>query len=630
MPTANQLQSTVVWHLLWRLMRYTPKLTLADIILWILFSSFLPALPGLILREFFDSLTGSSRLGFSPWIFVVLLLAVGLGRIVLLAIAQYVRNQYRFTISSLLRRNVLAYLLSRPGARPLVNTAAQNKSLSLGEFISYLRDDTNQIENNVVWTANLIGDGLFSLGFFVILLSINVPITLWVFLPLIGMVVIVRQAQTYIKRYWEASRQATQQVTGLLGEIFAAVQAIKIAGAEVQVLAHFRAVSDRRRQLMVRNQVLSAILDSAFENVVSLGTGLILLLVATSMSADTDRLSVGDFALFVYTLSFVTNFFSFSGQYMALSQRTTVSFERMAAVLQSDQRIASAAILVKHHPLYLNDLLAPRPKLPPIEQPRRDQTTRLQELRAVNLTYQYPHTGWRIKNVNFTLRRGSFTVITGQIGSGKTTLLHVLLGLLPLNAGEIYWNGNKIDDPANFLVPPRAAYTPQVPQLFSASLKANILLGLDQSSDELNQAIEMAIFDQDVSAMSQGWETLVGTNGVRLSGGQQQRAAAARMFVRQPELLVVDDLSSALDVETEIKLWQRLFTLRRQRLGASTWMPTCLVVSHRRPVLRQADQIIVLKDGQIEAVGQLTELLRTCNEIQLFDLHSMHRGDSHA
>jgi len=243
-----------------------------------------------------------------------------------------------------------------------------------------------QIENNVVWTANLIGDGLFSFGFFVILLSINVPIALWVFLPLIGMVVVVWQAQTYIKRYWEASRQATQQLTGLLGEIFAAVQAIKVAGVEAQVLAHFRAVSDRRRQLMVKNQVLTAVLDSAFENVVNLGTGLILLLVANSMNADTDRLSVGDFALFVYALSFVTNFFSFSGQYMALSQRTAVSFERMAAVLQSDQRIASAAILVKHHPLYLNDLLARRPKLPPIDQPTRDQTTRLQELRAVSLT----------------------------------------------------------------------------------------------------------------------------------------------------------------------------------------------------------------------------------------------------
>jgi ATP-binding cassette subfamily B protein/ATP-binding cassette subfamily C protein len=134
--------------------------------------------------------------------------------------------------------------------------------------------------------------------------------------------------------------------------------------------------------------------------------------------------------------------------------------------------------------------------------------------------------------------------------------------------------------------------------LFSHSLRENILLGLQKSDKEIVQAMETAVFDQDVATMPEGLETLVGVKGVRLSGGQLQRAAATRMLVRQPELLIFDDLSSALDVETEQKLWERLLTKRSAKVA---WTPTCLVVSHRPYLLHHADQVIVLRDGQVQA-----------------------------
>jgi ATP-binding cassette subfamily C protein len=267
----------------------------------------------------------------------------------------------------------------------------------------------------------------------------------------------------------------------------------------------------------------------------------------------------------------------------------------------------------------------------------------LQELQVRNLTYRYPNSSNGITDINLTLRRGSLTVITGPVGAGKTTLLRVLLGLLPKQAGQILWNGAEVTNPASFFIPPYAAYTPQIPQLFSASLRDNLLLGLEDriAPASVEQAVTTAVFDKDLAAMPNGLGTLVGTKGLRLSGGQKQRAAAVRMLLRQPELLVFDDLSSALDIETEQQLWERLFQGRGKwtnrsepeegnrktasthedlsllpirasnplaSVHSSTYQPTCLVVSHRPAVLQRADWVIVLDAGRIRFSGQPTHL----------------------
>jgi ATP-binding cassette subfamily B protein len=198
-------------------------------------------------------------------------------------------------------------------------------------------------------------------------------------------------------------------------------------------------------------------------------------------------------------------------------------------------------------------------------------------------------------------------VITGRIGSGKTTLLRVLLGLLPKQAGEVRWNGELVTEPSKFFVPPRSAYTAQVPHLFSDPLQENILLGLAADDVDLLGAIYTAVMERDVAELEHGLDTLIGTKGVKLSGGQAQRTATARMLVRDAELQVFDDLSSALDVDTEHALWERLFATRQS---------TCLVVSHRRAVLQRADHILVLKHGRVEAEGRLESLLQTCEEMQ--------------
>jgi ATP-binding cassette subfamily B protein len=163
-----------------------------------------------------------------------------------------------------------------------------------------------------------------------------------------------------------------------------------------------------------------------------------------------------------------------------------------------------------------------------------------------------------------------------------------------------------VDDPATFMVPPRCAYTPQAPRLFSETIRDNVLMGAVASDEALASAVALAEFDADVGSFDAGLETLVGARGVTLSGGQLQRAAAARMFVRGTELLVFDDISSALDVATEQALWRGLFA------GGGR---TCLAVSHRRPAFVRADEIVLLDEGRVAARGDASTLRR---ESELF------------
>lgn len=649
----------------WRMIRYRPGLYLLNLLAWSLIHM-APLVPGLLTKAFFDHLEGTHTFPYGVWGIAALLVGAALGRIAIIYGGFMSDVHFRFRITALLRRNMLAHVLKEPGAKAI--------PCSPGEAISNFRDDVEQAEEATSWSVDTLGLVGFVVAASWILVSIDLQLTVLVFVPLILVITAAQIATARIQRYRAASRESTAKVTGAISEMFANVQAIQVAGAEKRVVERFVSLSENRRRTMVKDKLLSETLSSIFTNSVNLGTGLILVLAGYKMRSG--GFTVGDLSLFVYYLTFVTTLISNVGNFMTYYKQLGVSFERIKAMLQgapatlltaankigiernrgprgvgesgkwaagrdeadasggrssaegsgaaggrfgssgstavgagtggersgdtgafaAEQELSGDPAAGNANPAYSGGSPGRLPqKAPPVPP--------LEELSVRGLTYHYPETGRGIQGIDLNLRRGSFTVITGMIGSGKTTLVRALLGLLPADGGETLWNGRRVENPADFFVPPYSAYTAQIPRLYSDTLRSNILLGIPEKPERLQEAIHTAVLEEDIPHLQNGLDTIVGPRGVKLSGGQAQRTAAARMLVRDARLYVFDDLSSALDVETERRLWERLSEMQGD--------VACLVVSHRKAAFTRADRIIVLSGGEIEAEGTAEELLAT-------------------
>lgn len=577
-----------------RLWTYRPGLAAGSLLLWTL-GSCVPILTGLATQQIFDRLQGTSHLPISLWALFGALAVIAVVQPALLQIWLWTHLTFETTIETLVRTNLFEWILVHAGRREAGDTPAK--------LVGLVRDDAQEVTSVLNEWYRLSGEAVFVVGALVIMARIDWLLTVVTFVPLALVVLFSHWLRSRLPKLWASAREATTDVTALIGDVFGGIHTVKAAGAERAVLRRLRQLDDVRRRAEVRSRAASLRIEALTDAVVTAGQGLVLLVAARAMLAG--RFSVGDFTLFTLYLNWTLMLPRRVGRLLSQRKESNRASRRIAETMTD----VAAGTLARHRPIYVFG------ELPGVPVPKRTSADALREVAAVNLSYRYPRSDRGIHDVTLRLPRGTVTVVTGEVGAGKSTLVEVLLGLRTVSAGEICWNGTVIQDVAAHMVPPRVAYKPQLPRLFSDALADNLLLGLPRDRVALDRALYLAAFDSDVADFELGLDTILGSRGVRLSGGQLQRAGTARMFIREPELYVIDDLSSALDVETERLVWDRLAVMRADA-GAAGVDGTYLIVSHRADALRRADQIVVLRDGRLVACGPLQDLQNTSPEVR--------------
>ncbi|MEA3183653.1 MAG: ATP-binding cassette, subfamily bacterial [Ilumatobacteraceae bacterium] len=558
-----------VWRLGWRVSQHEPRSFWGGYLLFVLFFTF-PVLSGWLLGRGFNALsTGHNSVVY--WIGAALIVCE-VARMSAIHAGALMWTKAWVHMQSLLRANLLTAQVASGGPE------AGQPVGSAGEAITHFRDDVEDVTMFVDGFVDISAGVVFTALAGLVLGSVDGRAALMLLIPLVGVALATRTLDARIKRYRAADRIAASSVSGLLGDVMAAATTVKVNNAIEPTIAHLRKLVDARRRTAVRDRVLDESVWAFSQGAADVGLGLVLLSAAGAMAAG--RFSVGELAVFSAYLGWLSFLPRMVGRMLARRKQVSVAFERMSRLVAGTD--VSNTVTRRDLPIGLRQQRL-RPEAP------RPERVPLEVLDVRRLSAVYP-SGSGVHDISFTVRRGSFTVITGPIGSGKSTLLRALLGLAHQAevSGDVKWNGETLMDRGSFLIPPNAGFLPQVPQLISDSVADNIALGtIDEA--QLSLALELAAVRADIEEMPDGTRTLIGPRGLRLSGGQRQRVATARALVHSPELVVLDDLSSALDIETELQLWSNLAAV-----GI-----TVIVVSHRAIAFDRADQLLRLDGGRL-------------------------------
>jgi ATP-binding cassette subfamily B protein len=371
--------------------------------------------------------------------------------------------------------------------------------------------------------------------------------------------------------------------SGRVAEVCAAATTIKGFGAEAHVVAHLDELTERRQQAALEQRTLElSIFGTVF---LTSEAGQRLILVGLAVAAVSDPVQIGAGVAVAEAIAMMPIAGIVACMVVQEIPMIRAKLRRMARLLPVREDFD-----ITRPPEDLR--LPPAEPLPvPTERPSR---VHLDHLGVRDLSVVFADGTVALEDVNLEIERGELIIVTGPIASGKSTLLRVLAGLCPPTEGELRWDDDVIVDLSLFLRPPNCAFVAQAPKLISGTIDENV--SLDHPVD-VRAALTLAELDLDLGQVG-GLDAIVGHRGLRLSGGQTQRLATARATAAESELLVLDDLSSALDVVTERQLWTNLRAQGK----------TVVATSYKRSALELADQVVVLRQGRVAAIGSLPEL----------------------
>ncbi|MCP3423892.1 ATP-binding cassette domain-containing protein [Nocardioides pinisoli] len=352
------------------------------------------------------------------------------------------------------------------------------------------------------------------------------------------------------------------------------VRTVKLAAATPQVHQHLRDVDGGRVDAAVREHRVQALLD-----------GVPVVMVQCGVVAAWGGLLTGQWEL--ATALLVANAVSGFDWFGRVAGSVVTEAPGTRAWMNATSELAGGGDLM-HLPPGVDLVHGTGPEPPaPDREPLR--TLSVRDLAAV-----HDDGTLGVEDVDLDVRAGELVLLLGQVGSGKSSLLSALAGLVG-STGEIRWNDRVVDDPQTTLRPGRVAHVAQVPRVLSGTFTGNV--ALDHADRTVMPALEAARMGRDVTEAG-GPDALVGHRGVRLSGGQVQRLALARALATDADVLLADDVSSALDAATEIELWQALRARGTAVIGATS----------KAAALAQADRVVVLDSGRVVDDGPWHEL----------------------